>query len=136
MPPTPISSSTSKWSSLAPRPSAAICPAVPVASPPGKVASWQRPGSVGSCPSYTTWTGTTLMSPGIGMVRNPAPARLVGRALGEFVVREKIGEGGFGEVYRAEQPALAREAVVKLLRGGHRARPEVVDRFLREARLA
>jgi WD40 repeat protein len=58
-----------------------------------------------------------------------------GRRLGDFLVREKLGEGGMGVVHRAEQPALAREAVVKLLREGGAA-PEVRQRFLREARLA
>src|SRR6185437_1937513 len=37
---------------------------------------------------------------------------------------------------RAEQPALAREAVIKVLQTRHRASETVVQRFLREARLA
>jgi WD40 repeat protein/serine/threonine protein kinase len=61
---------------------------------------------------------------------------VVGRTLGDFIVRELIGEGGFGEVYRAEQPLLQREAVVKILRSGLRASEAVTQRFLREARLA
>ncbi len=61
---------------------------------------------------------------------------LVDRQLGEFVLREKIGEGGFGAVYRAEQPALGREAVVKVLQRELRSRPDIVQRFLREAQLA
>ena len=61
---------------------------------------------------------------------------LRGRALGEFVLTDKIGEGGFGLVYRAEQPILAREAVVKVLATRHGARDATVRRFLREARLA
>src|SRR6185437_3617401 len=63
------------------------------------------------------------------------PAPLSGRTLGDFVVREKIGEGGNGVVFRAEQRALGREAVVKVLRGRH-ASDLVVARFLREAQLA
>ena len=59
-----------------------------------------------------------------------------GRTLGDFVVREKIGQGGFGAVYRAEQTLLAREAVVKVLHTRHRAVGPVVQRFLREAKLA
>jgi serine/threonine protein kinase/WD40 repeat protein len=60
---------------------------------------------------------------------------LVGRTLGEFVVRERIGEGGFGAVYLAEQPALRREAVIKVLHERHGGGANA-DRFLREARLA
>jgi serine/threonine-protein kinase len=61
---------------------------------------------------------------------------LVGRTLGDFIVREKIGEGGFGAVFRAEQPLLAREAVIKVMNIGLRENQEAVGRFLREARLA
>src|SRR5678816_4234168 len=61
---------------------------------------------------------------------------LVGRALGEFVVREPLSSGGFGAVYRAEQPALAREAVIKVLHQRLLGRETMVQRFLREARLA
>ena len=57
---------------------------------------------------------------------------LTGKMLGEFVLIERIGEGGFGVVYRAEQPTLRREAVVKVLAVRHAARPEVAERFLRE----
>src|SRR5687768_10168886 len=61
---------------------------------------------------------------------------LVGRQLGEFVVREPLGEGGFGAVFRAEQPALGREAVIKVLHRKLAASETMVQRFLREARLA
>src|SRR5256885_15690731 len=59
-----------------------------------------------------------------------------GRTLGDFVVKERIGEGGFGAVYRAEQPALGREAVIKVLHAKHRKKDVIIQRFLREARLA
>jgi serine/threonine protein kinase len=65
-----------------------------------------------------------------------APAALTGRTLGDFVAREKIGEGGFADVYRAEQPLLGREAVIKVLHGKLLTRELYVQRFLREARLA
>ena len=52
------------------------------------------------------------------------------------MVRELLGEGGFGTVYRCEQPALGREAVVKILQGKLSRRYVIVQRFLREAKLA
>lgn len=61
---------------------------------------------------------------------------LAGRALGDFIVREKIGEGGFGAVYLADQPLLGREAVIKVLHARHRSSQDLIQRFLREARLA
>jgi WD40 repeat protein/serine/threonine protein kinase len=62
--------------------------------------------------------------------------QITGRTLGDFVVRNKLGEGGFGAVYRAEQPLLQREAVIKVLHRQLRASEVVIQRFLREARLA
>src|SRR6476646_3450956 len=61
---------------------------------------------------------------------------LSGRVLGDFVLRERIGEGGFGAVYRCEQPLLGREAVVKVLHRSLRSSEIVLQRFMREARLA
>jgi WD40 repeat protein/serine/threonine protein kinase len=61
---------------------------------------------------------------------------LVGRSLGEFVLRQRIGQGGFGAVYRASQPALDREAVIKVLRPELHASASATERFLREAKLA
>src|ERR1700758_2228149 len=60
---------------------------------------------------------------------------LSGRTLGEFILREQIGEGGYGAVYRGEQPLLERDVVVKVL---HERRGDDVSRrrFLREAKLA
>src|SRR4051812_45945505 len=61
---------------------------------------------------------------------------LSGRKIGEFVLRERIGEGGFGAVYSCEQPLLGREAVIKVLHRKLRRSDIIVQRFLREARLA
>jgi serine/threonine-protein kinase len=56
--------------------------------------------------------------------------------LGDFIVREQIGHGAFGSVHRAEQPALGREAVIKVLQVRHQSSASATQRFLREARLA
>jgi WD40 repeat protein/tRNA A-37 threonylcarbamoyl transferase component Bud32 len=61
---------------------------------------------------------------------------LIGRALGEFVIRKPLSGGGFGMVFLADQKALRREAVVKVLRESLREDESTVQRFLREARLA
>jgi eukaryotic-like serine/threonine-protein kinase len=59
---------------------------------------------------------------------------LSGRRLGEFVLRERIGRGSYGDVYRCEQPELKRHAVVKVL--WRTDRDLAQERFLREAQLA
>jgi serine/threonine protein kinase len=61
---------------------------------------------------------------------------LSGRRLGEFVLHERIGAGGYGTVYRCDQPALRRAAVVKVLHARRRPNDAARERFLREARLA
>src|SRR5215510_3612723 len=60
---------------------------------------------------------------------------LSNRTLGEFVLRERIGVGGHGTVYRCEQRALGRDAVVKVLRP-RKTNDAQAERFVREARLA
>lgn len=61
---------------------------------------------------------------------------LCGRTLGDFVLREQIGEGDWGAVYRCEQPFLNRDVVVKVLHPRHQNDGIEKERFLREARLA
>src|ERR1043166_1529718 len=66
----------------------------------------------------------------------PAPSSIAARTLGDFVLREKLGEGGFGTVYRAEQRTLGRSAVVKVMRKSLETRRDAIERFTLEARLA
>ncbi len=69
-------------------------------------------------------------------VAAPSLDGLKGRALGDFIIGDKLGQGGFGAVYRAEQPLLSREAVIKVLLHRDGGDGEGVQRFLREAKLA
>jgi serine/threonine protein kinase/tetratricopeptide (TPR) repeat protein len=55
-----------------------------------------------------------------------------GRLIGSYRLRERIGEGGMGEVYLAEREGEFRQQVaVKLIRAGM-ANPEIVRRFVVE----
>jgi len=56
------------------------------------------------------------------------------RRLGQYVLEEKIGEGGMGEVYRARHGMMRRSSALKLLRAGH-ARASDLARFEREVQL-
>ncbi len=53
-------------------------------------------------------------------------------SLGPYELREKLGRGGMGTVYRAVHARLKRPAAVKLLRSDRIAHPRCVARFLRE----
>ena len=61
---------------------------------------------------------------------------LIGRRLGDFSVRSRLGAGGSGEVFLADQLSLGREVVIKVLAARADASEAAADRFLREARLA
>jgi serine/threonine protein kinase len=60
----------------------------------------------------------------------------VPRRLGKFERLEELGLGSFGHVFRARDTELGRTVAIKMLRAGHLASREEVDRFLREARSA
>ncbi len=59
-----------------------------------------------------------------------------GQSFGNFKIVRLLGEGGFGEVYEAENPLLQRRAAIKVLHTGMVQDPELVRRFLNEARSA
>ncbi len=62
---------------------------------------------------------------------------LVGRALADYLVEAKLGEGGMGAVYRAKHLGLDRQIALKLLSPQvAEASPTAVERFKREARAA
>src|SRR4051812_26491362 len=61
---------------------------------------------------------------------------LVGRTVGRYRVTEKLGEGGMGVVYRAQDARLGRDVAIKLLRAEAALHPERVRRFSQEARAA
>ena len=53
-----------------------------------------------------------------------------------FEIRDKLGQGGMGTVYRAWQRSVGREVAVKLIDRAYSSDPMSVRRFLREAKLA
>jgi tetratricopeptide (TPR) repeat protein/predicted Ser/Thr protein kinase len=61
------------------------------------------------------------------------PPLIRGTALGRYVILERLGVGGMGEVFAAYDPHLDRKVALKLLRGGALSAEEGRARLLREA---
>lgn len=57
-----------------------------------------------------------------------------GFTVGEYRIESKLGEGGFGSVYRAVHPVIGKEAAIKVLNHRFSADPQMVARFISEAR--
>lgn len=64
------------------------------------------------------------------------PDELVGKTIGGYRVIKKIGQGGMGSVYIAEQVSLKREVALKVLSERFVADAAFVDQFVNEARAA
>ncbi|NIA01740.1 MAG: protein kinase [Bacteroidia bacterium] len=60
---------------------------------------------------------------------------MIGKTLSHFHVTAKLGEGGMGEVYRAQDMKLGREVAIKVLPETVAGDPERLARFEREAQV-
>ncbi len=61
-------------------------------------------------------------------------AILAGKRLGPYEILSAVGEGGMGEVYRAQDTRLDRIVAIKVLPDHLADQPELRERFEREAR--
>jgi serine/threonine protein kinase len=73
--------------------------------------------------------------------RGPAPSKpgVAGpppEVIGRYIVREELGAGGFGRVYRCYDPELKREVAVKLARADKPSTTRRDGQFVHEARSA
>jgi len=66
-------------------------------------------------------------------VRRPETDAWLGRIVGQYRVERLLGRGGMGSVFRASHLRLGRAVALKVLSGFGESRPELVQRFEREA---
>ncbi len=85
---------------------------------------------MGPLRSIAPMSSSTDVLPSTGGDRDLA----VGHKVGEYVVEGKLGEGGFGTVYRAVHPLIGKQVAIKVLAPQYSAQPEMVSRFVAEAR--
>lgn len=60
---------------------------------------------------------------------------LTGQVVKSYELKELIGQGGFGAVYRAHQKFIGREVAIKIILPQYANRPEFIRRFETEAQL-
>jgi len=64
----------------------------------------------------------------------PQPDLLIGQTIGNYLVTQKLGEGGMGSVYLAEHPAIGKKVALKVLHAEFSNNQEVAERFFQEAK--
>ena len=63
-----------------------------------------------------------------------SPVIAVGQTIGNYTITAKLGEGGMGVVYLAEHPVIGRKVAMKAIHPELSRNPEVVSRFVTEAK--
>src|ERR1041384_2571232 len=64
----------------------------------------------------------------------PQPDLLIGQTIGNYLVTQKLGEGGMGAVYLAEHPSIGKKVALKVLHPEFSTNQEVTARFFHEAK--
>jgi hypothetical protein len=137
-------------SPIPPTPSGPVIAAVPVPTPlpgAGKARSGPVPGphpsAVPAPVPHPVSAPVSAPAPAPSGAPAPRPAirapaqpleNLIGRTLNHrYLVEDKIGEGGFGAVFRGKQIATGREVALKILHPHNVSDETIVARFRREA---
>jgi hypothetical protein len=68
-------------------------------------------------------------------MEQPATADpLIGAHIGNYEIKNKLGEGGMGSVYMGEHPLIGKKVALKVLHAEFSSKEDVVKRFFQEAK--
>ncbi|MCA9687141.1 MAG: serine/threonine protein kinase, partial [Myxococcales bacterium] len=89
-------------------------------------------------PDTSSGAPTLLAADDDGSRTRSGKSMLGREIIGQYVIVDKLGEGGMGEVYLADQPAIGRQVAIKVVHGQTREsdHDDHVARFRNEAKAA
>src|SRR5574338_321645 len=96
-----------------------------------------RRNTVGQEPRLFSGLCVIMMTRGVEMDPQAGPSspdHIIGQTVGNYLVTQKLGEGGMGSVYLAEHPTIGKKVALKVLHAEFASNPEVADRFFTEAK--
>ena len=112
-------------------------PGAPAATPEPTSSPREPHGSASHAPATTrVLTGEEIPGPE-DLFDSPYLDPVLGKTIAErYFVEKKLGAGGMGSVYLARHITLDKQFALKVLHGEFVRRPDLVERFLQEARAA
>jgi serine/threonine-protein kinase len=97
------------------------------------------PGQAAHAPFVSTAPpeAVTPIHPVVTSYLPPKADPLLGQVLaGRYMIHKKLGEGGMGAVYLATHNLLEKQVALKVLHGEFARKPDLVERFMQEAKAA
>nr|HEX4313514.1 serine/threonine-protein kinase [Kofleriaceae bacterium] len=105
---------------------------------PAPASGYTPPPQAGGLPPPQTGIGPAMTAGYIAQLQAQSnhDAMLGQTISGRYYVQKKLGEGGMGSVYLATHTILEKQVALKVLHGEFARKPDLVERFMQEAKAA